>query len=83
VRSSKPSDVDHCAAKGGLDNAIAHADDEEQEEGERVSGRIEDRNDDEVDLTPDIGRSVMILVICATVSMLRACRAICIDFRIP
>jgi hypothetical protein len=34
VGDGEPPDVDHGAAERGLDHAVAHADDQEQEEGE-------------------------------------------------
>lgn len=63
--SGKPSDVNHCAAKGRLDNTVSHANDEKQEEGEGVSSRVENSNDDEIDLAPHVGSSVVILEIYA------------------
>ena len=47
VSSSKPSDKNHGTAKGWLNDTVAHADDEQQEEGEGVASGIEDAHDDE------------------------------------
>ncbi len=46
VGEGEPADPDHGFAKGGLDDAVAHADDEEEEEGEGVAGCVEHCNDD-------------------------------------
>ena len=37
VASSEPSDMNHGPSQGRFNNAIAHANDEQQEEGEGVS----------------------------------------------
>ena len=39
---SEKADVDHGLTKAGLDDAVAHADDEEEKKGERISAGVED-----------------------------------------
>ena len=59
VRNGEPPDVDHRLAEGGLDDAVAHAHDEQQEEGEGVPGGVEHGDDDQEDLGPDVGPVVV------------------------
>jgi hypothetical protein len=50
MSSSKPPNINHCPAKGMFDHAIPHADYQKQEERERVSRSIQDRNDNHQNL---------------------------------
>ncbi len=58
----KDADVDHGAAEGGFDDAVAHADNEKEEEGERVTACIENGDDDEEHLVNGVV-AVMVLVV--------------------
>lgn len=49
MRDGEEADIDHCFAEAGLDDAVAHADDEEEEEGEGVAARVEDGIDEHED----------------------------------
>lgn len=59
---SQPTDDGHGLAERGLDDSIAHADDEQQEERKRVSERVEHSNDDHEHLGPNVV-AVTVLVI--------------------
>ena len=40
--NGQKADIDHCFAETWLDHAIAHADDQKEEEGERVPSGVQD-----------------------------------------
>ena len=44
--NSKNADIDHSLSKAGLYDTVSHADDEQEEEGEGVARRVQDRNND-------------------------------------
>ena len=67
MRYRQPSDVDHCLSESRLHDAVAHADDEEQEERERVPGGVEDGDDDQEDLGADV-RPVVVHIFWENVS---------------
>src|SRR5690606_22255207 len=67
VRYRQPPDVDHCLSESRFHDAVAHADDEEQEEGERVPGCVENGDDDQEHLGANV-RSVVVHVFWASVS---------------
>lgn len=62
VGDGKYPDVDHCPAERWPDHAVSHADNEKEEEGERVTGSIKDRHNYHERLGPDV-QSMPILVI--------------------
>ena len=55
--------VDHGFAKGGLDDAVAHADDEEKEEREGVAAGVENGDDDEEDFGEGVGAVVVLIIV--------------------
>jgi hypothetical protein len=59
VSSSQIANIDHGLAQGVLYNTITHADNEKEEEGERISSRIQDCNDDHQDFRTEIGASAI------------------------
>ena len=58
----EPTNHDHCLAQRWLDNAIAHAHDEQEEEAEGVAAGVEDGDHDHEDLRADVG-AVHVLVV--------------------
>lgn len=62
VGKCKPANVDHRLPKSRLDNSIAHADNQEQEERERVTASVQNCDDNHQDLRTDVA-SIAVLVI--------------------
>lgn len=67
MSGSEPPHIDHGPSQRGLDHTVAHTDNEQQEEGEGVSGSVEDSYNGEEDLGSDVG-TVAVLVIFANVN---------------
>ncbi len=63
MRDGEEADVDHRFAEGWLDDTVAHADDEEEEEGKGVTAGIEDGHDDKKHFCDDIGAVVVLVVV--------------------
>lgn len=55
VGNRKPAHINHRPAQSRLDNSVAHAHDQKQEERERVAGSVEDGDNDKEHLRPNIG----------------------------
>lgn len=57
------ADIDHCFAEGRFDDAVAHADDKEEEKGERVAAGVEDGDNYQHNFCQGIGAVVVLVVI--------------------
>lgn len=62
VGKCKPANVDHRLPKSRFDNSIAHADNQKQEERERVTASVQNCDDNHQDLRADVA-SIAVLVI--------------------
>ena len=62
MRGGKDAHVEHGAAEGGFDDPVAHADDQEEEEGKRVAPGVEDGDDDHEDFVEEVV-AVAVLVV--------------------
>lgn len=49
MRNGEDADVDHGSAEAGLDNTVAHANDEKEEERKGVPSCVEDSDNDHED----------------------------------
>ena len=63
MHNGEDADVDHGAAEGVLDNTVAHADYEKEEEGERVAACVENGDDDEEDLVDGVVAVAVLVVV--------------------
>lgn len=63
MRDCEEADIDHCFAEGRFDDAVTHADDEEEEKGERVAAGVEDGDDYQHNFRQRIGTVVVLVVI--------------------
>lgn len=63
VSDSQPANNGHGLAKGGFDNAVAHAYNEQQEEGERVAEGVQDSDDDHEHLGPNVVAVAVLVVV--------------------
>jgi len=67
MSDGEEADVDHRLAETGLDNTVAHADDEKEEKGKRVSACIEDSDNDHEKFGQSVG-VVTVLIVCGTLA---------------
>lgn len=63
MRRGKVSNVDHSAAERRLYDTVTHTDDEQEEEGKRVSGGVENSDNDEEGFGANIRGAVRVLEI--------------------